>query len=661
MIYFEYLSLPVFIIFLFKFNTLKKLFGPNSNSIYFIDISFLADRFLIPIIGFFGKKVSRLNFRLTEIVDDNGELISLRIRRKDLFEVQKKIIDSQAYKSLFHESWNQDSILDYINEGIVDGGINSKKPTVSKVLFILEVVSWHMKKINIQNSYFIINKLPWFNIYKNIAVDKKITLLELYNIKFEFNLIKKIIRNNFWLYGIVKNLKYQNFFRKKDKIDSSKNMVYLEGRGDVVLVNDGTHSDFFWQFNSDFPKKNILYKYHSNFERKSLNKYGISPVPEGVVLNVKNKRNYLKPKNNNVNFFQKKENKLIHSILASYDLDRFYWSAFFKFYNVKIYLTWHKYSNDHIALYDAINDNGGIHVIWQIGFDGFKFKFSMMKADINFCHSHFSALIEKKINSKINYNVITGYPKDYTPPLLKKRARNLRKKLKQNGAKKIVFVIDENSTNDNRWHTGHELQQENYKYILEKLLETSWLGVIFKPKNAKTLAKRLGPVAELLSKAKKTGRCFIYEYTTRHTTTASPALAALSSDICINSHLAAGTAAIECALTGIPTLLIDREGTPFSKLNELPKDKVIFKDWISTINAVIKHFNTPGGINGFGDWSSIIDDLDPFRDGKAANRIGTYLHWLMQGYNQGLDKHTVMLTAANKYKKRWGDDKVIIN
>ena len=34
----------------------------------------------------------------------------------------------------------------------------------------------------------------------------------------------------------------------------------------------------------------------------------------------------------------------------------------------------------------------------------------------------------------------------------------------------------------------------------------------------------------------------------------------------------------------------------------------------------MEYFRTPGGIPGFGDWSKIIGELDPFRDGKAASR-----------------------------------------
>jgi hypothetical protein len=64
-------------------------------------------------------------------------------------------------------------------------------------------------------------------------------------------------------------------------------------------------------------------------------------------------------------------------------------------------------------------------------------------------------------------------------------------------------------------------------------------------------------------------------------------------------------------------------------------------------------------IPGFGDWSPIIDEFDPFRDGKAAHRMGTYLHWLIQGYEKGQDREVILADAAEKYCKRWGRDKVV--
>jgi hypothetical protein len=294
-----------------------------------------------------------------------------------------------------------------------------------------------------------------------------------------------------------------------------------------------------------------------------------------------------------------------------------------------------------------------------MAFDGFPSLGSKTNIDIIFSHSAFSQEIDKKLGSKYTNNIITGYPKDYAGKILKEEAAKLRKKLFERGVKKIVLSIDENSTDDSRWHTGHELQRENYSYILEKVLEFPWLGVIFKPKRASDLRRRLGSVADLLEKAKKTGRCFIYESSGRHTTLAPPILAGLSADICIHSDLSGGTPALECALGGVPTLLIDREGSPYSKLYDLPEGKVIFKDWPSAINATLEYFNSHESIPGFGDWTSIIDDLDPFRDGMAASRMGTYLKWLIDGYENGLEREEIMANAAERYKKQWGEDKVI--
>ncbi len=90
----------------------------------------------------------------------------------------------------------------------------------------------------------------------------------------------------------------------------------------------------------------------------------------------------------------------------------------------------------------------------------------------------------------------------------------------------------------------------------------------------------------------------------------------------------------------------------------LPEGKVIFKNWPEAIDAVMDHFKTPHGIPGFGDWSSIICEFDPFRDGKEAYRMGTYLDWLIKGFEYGKDKNKVMADAAEMYCKRWGSDKV---
>ena len=657
MIYIENFSFVTFISSFFHYNLLKKSSIKEYKTIYFIDASLFVQRFLLPLLRFLGLTVEKLQFTMLEIVDSNGELVRTRIPREDLFNFQEKILNSEAYKALYHGSWKQDSIADYINKGLIDEGVMDVD-SVSRVLFIINVVFWHMKKIDHKQAVFVINNRAWTDLYKNYAESYKIELLSMRSILFKFSDLRKIVRNVPWVYKIVKNIKYKNVSKKYDFQNKDNNKLYIDGRGDINLANNGHHSDFFWQLNSNFPFQNLVCKHYSEKEKEYFKQHGLYSIAEGIYLDKKYSRKYTKPELN-YSYRYRKESQVVQTILNSYDLDRFYWASLFKQQGVKIFLTWFKYSNNHIAWSDAIRDNRGISVVWQMAFDGFKNAECVLKSDIVFSFSKFSDEIEKKLESKIKYNVVIGYPKDYAASLLKDEAYKLREKLEANGAKKIVFVIDENSNDDSRWHTGHKLQRENYSHIIEKVLEVPWLGVVFKPKRIIDLRLRLGPVADLLEKAEATGRCYVYDSSGRYTTSAPPVLAGLSADVCIHGHLDSGTAALECALEGLPTLLIDREGTIDSKLNELPEGKVVFKDWPSTIDAIMEYFNTPEDISGFGDWTSIIDDLDPFRDGMAAFRMGTYLQWLIEGFENNLDREVIMANAAERYKKQWGADKVI--
>ena len=256
----------------------------------------------------------------------------------------------------------------------------------------------------------------------------------------------------------------------------------------------------------------------------------------------------------------------------------------------------------------------------------------------------------------------TSAIKDYAIKESTKDALKLKKYLKLNGAKNIVCVLDENSLDDPRWHTGHQLQKENYQFILNNLLRNNDMGVIFKPKRFIDLRKRLGEeIWSLIEEAKKTGRCFIFDETKGHTTLATPIVACLASDLCIHSHLCAGSAGLESALAGVPTILIDREYTPASILNNLPTGDVVFNNWFEAIDGVNDYFSSKNRNKKFGDWSPVIDDLEPFRDGLGAKRMGDFLESLFLGFEKDLDREEVMLRAVEKYAEQWGSDKIITN
>jgi len=661
-LYIEYLSFSTFFT-LFHKGLLPPFFGNNEiKTCYFIDSSLVGQK-LADLMGLvIGHKFEKLGFKMMDIKDENGELVRLRIPRKDLINIQRDIINNDSYRVFKDNSWNNNQVEKFIQKGIiVDSGI-IEKVSASRVLYIINVVYWHLQQIHQKRGKFIVCQRPWFETYCKYSKKFGIELIDSKKNPTSFlkkikNSLLNIIKQNTKFYIFIDNMRKGRHNDNSGDISISEPLLYIEGRGDVNIKNDGNHSDFFWVLNSHFPPQNVLYDFHSETEKKLLNEFGVKLNDRKIIYH--SSGNNKLQINKAIKF--KEEKKEIKSFLSSYQTTKDYWHSLFKTNNVKLFLTWFKYSKDHIAIADAIKDNGGISAVWQMAFDGTAFIGCQTFGDIIFSHSNYSRTVDTQLNSEYSYNIIIGYPKDYAAPLLKNEARILRNKLKSHGAKKIIFSIDENSLDDSRWHTGHQLQRENYSYILEKVLEIPWLGVVFKPKTAKTLRRRLGEVNELLVEAEKTGRCIVFEDSGRHTTLTSPLLAGLVADVCIHGHLSSGTAALECALAGLPTLLIDREGCSTHKLHDLPRNIIVFENWPVALDKTIEHFMTSNGIPSFGDWSDHLDEFDPFRDGKAANRMGTYLHWLIQGFEDGLDREIIMADAAERYAHQWGNDKVIFS
>ncbi len=186
--------------------------------------------------------------------------------------------------------------------------------------------------------------------------------------------------------------------------------------------------------------------------------------------------------------------------------------------------------------------------------------------------------------------------------------------------------------------------------------------MLLKPKASKSLRLRLGPVSGLLDKALATGRCiFVGEGVDAGHNIYPPALASMAADIAVHGHLTAATAGFEAFLAGTPTLLLDRERWHRSRWYGLGKGRVVFNDWEELWKTCCEHWRNPAGVPSLGDWSSTIHDLDPFRDGRAVQRMTTYLNWLLDSLRQGYSRDVALVAAAKQYSEIWGEDKIIRN
>lgn len=663
-LYIEHLTLINFITKVLPFILSLKQSDERLKSCYYIDATRTGEKITKWTGIFLRVKVTRLEFELRHIKDERGELVRLRIPREDLFRIQRDILNSNIYQQLFRKEWDKGRLSAFLAKGVIP--IDRNHPhSAFKTVYIIQVIAWHMKQKRIAQCKLFLKKRCWMEVYSVYSSKLGITL----NSTFWLPDFKKRFINFLYkfpsLIYFLKKLRSLDFSTDvSSPPDTNVPKIAFFGRGDFNLENNGLHSDVFFWLQSELPAENIIYSVNRSFSEQdiqSLEKTEMH-VARDFYMNrrtnhVSEKQSWFAPIPQKLTFYSN-EAKFIRDQVLLYNNIKRIWSRFCEIYGIKVYLTWYKYDNIHMAIADALEEQGGISAVWQMAYDGIPFVESNTFTDVAFGFSTWAIQNEKIQGSNIPYYIAIGYPKDYCVPLLKKQAREMRACLQRKGARKIVAIFDENSGDDDRWHTGHPWQRENYQYILEKVLDTPWLGVIFKPKVAKTLRKRLGPVSDLLVEAEATGRCYVYEISGQNTTIIPPVLAGLASDIAIHGHLSAGTGAVECALAGIKTLLIDREGLPDSRLYQLGEGKVVFKDWPELIEALFLHWESEKGIPCFGDWTPLLNELDPFRDGKAAYRMGTYLHWLIQGFENGQHRDTILADAAERYCKQWGYDKI---
>ena len=356
-------------------------------------------------------------------------------------------------------------------------------------------------------------------------------------------------------------------------------------------------------------------------------------------------------------FFSRGVNRWVGLKMLRFSLHYVYWHWFFTCFKVKILVDRDKSSDITLAHDQAIADLGGITIGYQLADEAFANLTQASATDLRFVFSRTGSEIGRQSGSKVSYFVANGYIHDHAFSLVPDRAAQVRAALTSTGVRFIVCFLDEGSADDRRWSLSHEFMADNYRFLLDKLFADPTLGLVLKPKSPKSLRRRLGEVAQKLDAALETGRCYMYEEGVA-ATDALPCEASLTADVTIGI-LYGSTASMECALAGSLSLLVDRERVTYHPLYRLGEGRVVFPNWENLWDVLCAYRKDPRSLSGFGDWSPLLDDLDPFRDGKAAQRMGEYIGWLAESLTKGLSPDNAMELAWQKYVDQWGDDKVV--
>ncbi|MBH32208.1 MAG: hypothetical protein CMD90_00985 [Gammaproteobacteria bacterium] len=335
------------------------------------------------------------------------------------------------------------------------------------------------------------------------------------------------------------------------------------------------------------------------------------------------------------------------------NLDK-YWSLLFKKENASIYFTQNMYDCSDIAASSAIRRNQGISCICQNSFMEFPCPEHIVSADLLFSHS---SLVKRFMNfeaADINFSVITGFVNDYQFSHFKEQSKMIRDEVESKGPKFIVCYFEEYFSKDPRWFLGPEEYKSDHLFLLNLIKNNDDLALILKPKKESLLKEVLGDQYNIYDELINSERCYIFEDGLSNT----PGAAAFASDVVINSSIYGASAGVESILCETPTVFIDRDNLDKSIFHKSKSSEFIYNSiedaWGSIEESMIN-----SETRNFGSWNDIIDLLDPFRDGRAMERVCNYLSRINQELKSGLSREKALSLIAEEYKDKWGQDKII--
>ena len=615
--------------------------------------------------------VEQFRYKIEEIRDNDDISIFLKVLYLDSIRLKDEIKNDQVFEEYLDQLsvgtrfpfYLQKSLHSYdmFNSGTYDHLLNAQ--------MLIRICAWKYRQDGCDKAFLFLRRRLWFSFFEREATQKNITLISLPR-KIQTNL-KNIARKKFpkklihYIQYMMVNKALPSAKRSRDTISRNPRLL-SEYNGHLNLDNPERYSDLFFLEQSDLVGSDILLSFNlpsdplddlknDQLKRKGIVAIALSPaatrLKDSIIYDEYPAQTIRKIK------VKKPEMRWMNEIHLDYNYWRSYWTVFFEKYKIRLYTSWLKYDTAHFAIADAMDSLGGITTIYQRSYQTAPLPSTTMNVDIAFSFSQDGAIMEKQNNSKITYYVAVGYIGDHRFPMLREKAKLIRKKLEKKGAQHILTYFDENTIDDPRWYLDHSYAMDNYAFLLQKVLQDKEFGLLLKPKNPATLLKRLGPVAAMIEKARATGRCHLFLDGAVQGSD-PPALAALSADVAVHDGITSPTAGMESAFCGVPTLLLDREGWPVSNLYRLGVGSVVFQDWETLWDGYNSYIKSRKKITGFGDWTPLLAELDPFRDGRAAERMGKYLKWLLDGLKAGIGKESIMADAAERYRKEWGQDKV---
>ena len=228
-------------------------------------------------------------------------------------------------------------------------------------------------------------------------------------------------------------------------------------------------------------------------------------------------------------------------------------------------------------------------------------------------------------------------------------AQNIRKNFSSDVT--FVFTILDTSHSEDHLDSTTQKVLEFYSWIFTYTQNNKDCGIIIQSKGISfDKIKKNKLISDELSQLMSNGRCIIADKYSRMVR--SSVAADLSICFAINS------AGIISGLAGQRAIYWDVSGELDHPLYKLKLEKnIIFKD-LKDIEEELNRYRTD--MSDLGDHSKWISIIDPFRDGQGPKRAGEVIEAFMNAIDKGESKNIALRNAVERYKIKWGKDKVTV-
>lgn len=662
--------------------------GIKYSHIFYFNTSSVAELFSNMFIRMrlLKAKPQLADFCHADIKDGNGECQFIRITEdiKDLcLEICDKEFANNSFLKCFSQHFDVKKILLFFEKALME--------RINDTVVFINGAKWHSEnRVNSgsKSVMFFLERNIWSPYLTHYTLKLNIKSIEYLTTGDSFyfnNFIKGIMFALQKIKSKINALKIKKTKKNKDNqlsqtIDKTIPLVATWYTGKTVTFDLKRRSDFFWLLRSDIPREQILVY----FDRTDV------PATQQMIDTIKDnglKVLVLKKKATNAHnvpiWSTTKKYRELKILFIKYIFKKYlfaalkfkfipmfylvnicffaikyaYWYDFFNSNNLKIYINPADFFMSNIPALAALEENNGVSIAYQWSNLSFPSVLLSSCTDVLFSFGQAYKWIWEENRSRIGNLVYCGYITDYSFKEVKKDAVTLREQLKIKGVQFVICYFDENSSNDRMTIISNRRSAEIYEYFIRKMLEDETIGLIVKPVYPKTLYKRIASVSDLIEKAKETGRCIFID-SGSYVTEQYPTEAAQAADLCVGLLLS-GTVALESYLSGTPTVFLDLEKLYSNPVYRWGKGKVVFDSLDDLFSVIRRYRENPVSVSGFGDLSDWVKDRDPFKDGNASLRMGQYIHWLLEMFNQGKTREEAIKYANQKYAEAWGAENVV--